>query len=82
MRSCLDSANDAALQRELATAYQKVGDVQGNPYGGNLGDRTGALLSYKKAMAIWQTLYQAAPADLQAQRDLAADIRERDRRAI
>jgi non-specific serine/threonine protein kinase/serine/threonine-protein kinase len=66
-----EAGNDTSLQRELATAYQKVGDVQGNPYVGNLGDRAGALSSYKKAMAIRESIYKAAPADFQAQRDLA-----------
>jgi serine/threonine protein kinase len=47
-----ESGNDPSLQRELAAAYTKVGDVQGAPYRANLGDYAGALASHKKALAI------------------------------
>jgi eukaryotic-like serine/threonine-protein kinase len=40
------------LQRELAAAYERVGDVQGNPYFANLGDTAGAVTSYRKALSI------------------------------
>jgi eukaryotic-like serine/threonine-protein kinase len=40
------------LRRELADAYQKVGDVQGNPFMQNLGDLKGAVASYDKAIAL------------------------------
>jgi serine/threonine protein kinase len=39
-------------QRELAKAYEQMGDSQGNPFVNNLGDRNGALASYKKALSI------------------------------
>jgi non-specific serine/threonine protein kinase/serine/threonine-protein kinase len=45
-------AGDRALQRELADAYQKVGDVQGNPFAANLGDLKGARESYRKSIAL------------------------------
>jgi non-specific serine/threonine protein kinase/serine/threonine-protein kinase len=51
-----ESAGDTSLQRELATAYEKVGDIQGNPYVPNLGDITGAVGSYQKALQIRQAL--------------------------
>ena len=47
-----ESAGDRALRRELADAYQKVGDVQGNPFMPNLGDLKGAVASYGKAIAL------------------------------
>jgi tetratricopeptide (TPR) repeat protein len=47
-----ESAGDRTLRRELADAYQKVGDVQGNPFMQNLGDVKGATDSYGKAIAL------------------------------
>ncbi len=56
-----EASGDTSLQRELAAAYQKVGDVQGNPYNANLGDSAGALASYRKAAAIRESLSQHDP---------------------
>lgn len=67
-----ESAGDASLQRELATAYEKVGDVQGNPFDANLGDTAGALESYRKALAIREKLLADNKSDRQASRDFAA----------
>ena len=36
----------------LATAYHRVGDLQGNPNFPNLGDTSAALANYRKALAI------------------------------
>jgi serine/threonine protein kinase/tetratricopeptide (TPR) repeat protein len=47
-----ESAGTPGLQRELATAYERVGDVQGNPYLANLGDTAGAIASYRKALGL------------------------------
>ena len=47
-----ESAGNRTLRRELADAYQKVGDVQGNPFMQNLGDLNGAIASYGKAIAL------------------------------
>ncbi len=47
-----DAGGNVALQRELATAYEKIGDIQGNPYSANIGDTDGALTSYGKAVQI------------------------------
>ena len=59
----VEGRDDATLQQELASAYEKIGDVQGNPYFANLGDRPGALESYRKALAIRERLHEANPAD-------------------
>jgi eukaryotic-like serine/threonine-protein kinase len=40
------------LLEEIARGYDRLGDVQGNPYYANLGDAKGALASYRKALAI------------------------------
>ncbi|HEY6929706.1 MAG TPA: protein kinase [Thermoanaerobaculia bacterium] len=47
-----ESAGDRALRLELAEAYHKVGDVEGNPFRQNLGDMRGALASYGKGIAL------------------------------
>ncbi len=52
-----ESDDDASLRIELATAYQKIGDIQGNPYSANLGDTTGALKSYQKSVSILENLH-------------------------
>lgn len=49
------------LQRELAAAYLKVGDVQGRAFRANLGDSKGAMESYRKSLAIRQRLTALEP---------------------
>src|SRR5881398_1411326 len=44
-----EASGDPALQRELAAAYERVGDVRGEAFGASLGDRAGATDSYRKA---------------------------------
>jgi tetratricopeptide (TPR) repeat protein len=66
-----EASNDAALQRELGTAYEKVGDVQGQFVTENLGLPEAALESYKKALAIRTALLQADPRDIENQRQVA-----------
>jgi eukaryotic-like serine/threonine-protein kinase len=70
-----EASGDPVLQAELATAYQKVGDVQGNPFGANLGDTAGALASYRKEVAIREALTGRPQPDRQAARDLMAAYR-------
>ena len=66
-----EAAGDASLQAELAEAYLRVADVQGNPYTGNLGDRPGALESYRKSLAIADILAHDSPKSLSAQHLMA-----------
>jgi len=58
-----EAGGDRTLQRELAMAYRKVGDVQGNSNMANLGDTNGALASYQKSLVILQALVKAEPAN-------------------
>ena len=67
-----ESANDASLERELAAAYDKVGDVQGLPAFANLGDTPGALQSHQSALALRRSLADANPSDPELQRELAS----------
>jgi len=64
------SKGDVSLQKELAAAYARVGDVLGYPYAANLGDHNGALDSYSKALAIRESLLAASPNDNTLQRDI------------
>ena len=66
-----ESNDDVSLQRELATAYEKVGDVQGWDSRSNLGDTAGAEQSYRKCLAIREALAAKDPKDAQARSDLA-----------
>jgi tetratricopeptide (TPR) repeat protein/predicted Ser/Thr protein kinase len=49
-------ANDVALQREVATAYERVATVQGGLLQAHLGDTRGARDSLAKALAIRRAL--------------------------
>jgi non-specific serine/threonine protein kinase/serine/threonine-protein kinase len=51
-----EAGNDTGLQRELADAYERLGDVQGNPELSNVGDPAGALASYAKAAALRESV--------------------------
>jgi eukaryotic-like serine/threonine-protein kinase len=47
-----ESGGDPSLQRELASAYERVGMVQGHYLQSSLGDTQGSLLSYQKALEL------------------------------
>ena len=66
-----EAGDDRELQRELAAAYDRVGDVQGNPGAANLGDIEGAIKSYRRAEAIRKTLAAGAADALPARLELA-----------
>ena len=66
-----ESGGDATLQRELASAYEKVGDVQGSPSRANLGNFKGALASHGKALAIRTRLAASSTAGPGAKLELA-----------
>jgi non-specific serine/threonine protein kinase/serine/threonine-protein kinase len=64
---------DASLQKELASAYERVGDVLGYPYAANLGDLPGAMQSYRKALAIRESLVASHGDDRNLQIELASN---------
>ncbi|HEX7154618.1 MAG TPA: serine/threonine-protein kinase [Thermoanaerobaculia bacterium] len=47
-----DAEGDTKLQLELAAAYEKLGDVLGNPRDSNLGRTGDALVSYEKSLRL------------------------------
>lgn len=65
-----ESAGDVALQRELASAYAKVGDVQGRPMFANLGQTAPALASYDQSLALLDAVSRAWPDSAGVSRDL------------
>jgi tetratricopeptide (TPR) repeat protein len=62
-----DSRRDWALKTELAIAYQRIADVQGNVTGANLGDTKDAMVSYGKAMALLDSVLRHDPSDQNAE---------------
>jgi len=66
-----EASNDRDLLRELATAYQKVGQIQGNSYYVNLGDTSGAIKSYRRSLEIRESLLSSAPQDPGLQNEVA-----------
>ncbi|MGH9721866.1 MAG: protein kinase domain-containing protein, partial [Bryobacteraceae bacterium] len=54
-----ESSGDPALQKDLADAYEKLGDVQGRPGSANLGQTDRAAESYRKAIALREALAAA-----------------------
>ena len=70
-----ESRGDAGLSGELADAYQKIGDLQGNPRKPNLSDFAGAIESYTKSIELIRQL-PASPAndrrEAESRRELAS----------
>ncbi len=67
-----EARDDPSLQRELATAYLKVGDVQGDPSTSSLGDTTSATTSYLRGRAIAEAVLTSNPRDHEARRLVAS----------
>jgi tetratricopeptide (TPR) repeat protein len=67
-----EAGGDATLQRDLAVAYHRVGDIQGGTLGSNLGDTDGAIASYRKSLEILDTVLRADSANPRIRRDIAS----------
>ena len=67
-----EASDDASLQEELATGYRKIGDIQGNPYSANLGDIAGAMQTYARSRAIYESLLATKSKTSDVRRDLTA----------
>jgi len=57
------SQNDLQLQAELASAYQKIGDLQGNPANPNFIMLADAIANYEKALTIRTRILDVSPND-------------------
>ena len=66
-----ETADDPDLMLELAAAYKRLGDLQGNPYRANLGDTEGTLQSYQQALQLRQGALALRPDDGAIQRAIA-----------
>lgn len=66
-----EAGEDEDLRLELASAYEKVGDIQGRPYGASKGDTVAALESYAAAIALLEPIVAADPGDARAVAALA-----------
>ena len=60
-RAYTDAPLDPDLLRELAMAYQRAGDLLGNPTNANLGDMVGARAAYSKAITAAEALFRESP---------------------
>lgn len=67
-----EARGDRSLQMEIAGAYQRVGEVQGDPMVPNLGDTRGALSSSRKSLAIREALSRADPQNREVRLALAS----------
>jgi serine/threonine protein kinase/tetratricopeptide (TPR) repeat protein len=66
-----ESGNEPDLMRELATAYERVGALQGDPLDPNLGDIKGAAINLKKSVELRETLTRLNPTNNKDQVELA-----------
>ncbi len=66
-----EASENTELQLELADAYKKIGDVQGNNKYPNLGDLKGSLESYQKAVGLIRDVHQKQPNDDRVKSKLA-----------
>ena len=57
------AGSDARLQEELATAYTKVAEIQGDDGAANKGNLADALRSYDRSIALFTPLASANPAN-------------------
>ena len=70
-RLASESENEPDLLRELATAYSRIGAVQGNPSSLNLGDAKGAFVSLQKSVEMREELARSHPHNRSDQVELA-----------
>ncbi len=74
-----EAGDDASLRLELAAAYEKVANIQGQPYVASKGDPRAALESYSKAISLLEPIVAAEPLNSAAVHSLARVITSRSR---
>ncbi len=66
-----DTVLDSGLQRDLASAYERLGDILGGTKASNLGDSAGAMQCLTKSLSILERVTAAEPGNFAALRDRA-----------
>lgn len=69
------NAKDPTFRRDLANAYERVGDLQWRLFGPRTGSKAGALDNFSKSRELRLTLAQELPNDPQSHEDLAESAR-------
>jgi tetratricopeptide (TPR) repeat protein len=69
-RAAKDASGDPQMELDLANAYIRLANVQGNPYDQNIGDAQGGLSSLDKALSIAAALLRQNPGNAAAQHAL------------
>ncbi|MBS1797132.1 MAG: protein kinase [Acidobacteria bacterium] len=72
-RLSAENVEDTALRLELARAYVKVGDIQGNTFNANRSRFDRAEESYRKALALNETALAERPQDQTVLKQLAGN---------
>jgi serine/threonine protein kinase len=65
-----EAPGDPGLERELAAAYDRLGDLQGRVFAANEGDYLGARASYQSSLALLQAALRQDPGNSNVRRDL------------
>ena len=74
-----EAGGDVSLQRELASAYEKMADVLGRPSTPNLGDVPGAVAAYRKAHAARERLLALDPDNVELLRETSTALQKMSR---
>lgn len=70
-----EAHDDVALRRDLATAYERLGEIQGGAFGANMGDTAGAEQSLRKAIGLLDPVVAAPEHELADKVALARALR-------
>ncbi|MBK6459143.1 MAG: serine/threonine protein kinase [Gemmatimonadetes bacterium] len=71
-----EASDDPSLQQELAAAYERMGDVQGGTLVASLGNTSGAIVSYRKALSILEPLLRSDSTNIGTQGAIARVSRD------